>query len=98
MRGDIRVIDLRLMPGDKTVRGFCDIEIGDWTVRDFRIIKQNGQRISVSYPQTSWKEPETGEIRYRSILTIPPEEKQRIDIAILSAYQLELEKTNGNPT
>ena len=97
MRGDIRVIDLRLMPGDKTVRGFCDIEIGDWTVRDFRIIRQAGQKILVSYPQVSWKEP-TGEIRYRSILTIPVEEKQRIDIAILSAYQLELEKTNGNPT
>jgi len=48
-------------------------------VRDFRIIKQNGQRLFISYPQVSWRDGETGEIRYKSVLTIPPEQKQAID-------------------
>lgn len=95
MSTEIRILELRLMPGDKPLRAFADIQVGDWVVRDFRIIKQNGQRAFVSPPQISWKDPETGEIRFKGILTIPPEEKQRIDTEILYAYQKEMEKEHG---
>ena len=98
MESKVEVIEMRLMSGDKPLKAFCDVQIGTWTVRDFRIVKQNGQKAIVSYPQVNWKDPESGEIKYQAILTIPSEEKQRIDVAILSAYQRELEKLNGNPT
>jgi DNA-binding cell septation regulator SpoVG len=93
---EIQVIGFRVLPGDKPLKAFCDVRVGDWIVRDFRILKQNGQRAFVSPPQVSWRDPETGEIKYKGILTIPPEQKQRIEVEILSAFQKEMEKKNGS--
>ena len=93
---DVRVIEIRLMSGDRPLKAFCDVKVNDWLVHDFRIIRQNGQKAFVSPPQVSWKDPETGEIKYKGILTIPPEQKQSIDVEVLSAFQKEMEKRNGN--
>ena len=94
----MKIIEIRLLPGDRPLKAFCEIKVNDWIIHDFRVIKQNGQRIFVSPPQVSWKDPRTGEIRYKGILTIPPEQKQRIDLMILSAYQKEMEKNHGSRT
>lgn len=91
----IRIIEIRLVNGDKPLKAFVDVQIGDWIIHDFRIVKQNNQRASVLSPQVSWKDPETGTIRFRGVLTIPPEQKQRIDVEILSAFQKELEKRDA---
>lgn len=92
---DIRVTEIRLLSGDRPLRAFCDVKINDWVICDFRVIKQNGQKAFVSPPQVSWRDPQTREIKYKGILTIPPEQKQRIDVEILSAFQKEMEKKNG---
>lgn len=90
----IQLLSIRLMPPGRALRAFVDIQVDDWIIHDFRVIKQNGQRACVSPPQVSWKDPETGEIKYKGILTIPSEQKQRIDVAILSAFQKEVEKSD----
>jgi len=92
---EIQVIKIRLLPGERPLKAFCDVKVNDWLVHDFRIVKQDGQRAFVSPPQVSWKDPETGEIKYKGILTIPSEQKQRIEAEILSAFQKEMEKKNG---
>ena len=91
----IEVLEIRLLNDGRPLRGFCDVQINDWIIRDFRIIKESGKRVFVSPPQVSWRDPQTGQIKYRGILTIPPEQKQRIDTQILHAYLEEMEKTNG---
>jgi len=55
----------------------------------------NGQRAFVSVPQTSWRDAE-GNVRYHTLLSIPGELKQRIEVAILSAWEKELR--NGKST
>jgi len=92
---DIEVIEIRLLPGNRSLKAFCDVRVNDWIVHDFRITQQAGQRISVSPPQVSWKDPGSGEIKYKGVLTIPPEQKQRIDTEILHAFQKEMERQNG---
>ena len=92
---EIQIVELRLLPGDRPLRAFVDIKVNDWIIHDFRVLKQNGQKAFVSPPQASWKDPETGAIKYKGILTIPPEQKQRIDVEILSAFQKEMEKRDG---
>jgi len=89
---EIKVLDIRLMTPGRSLKAFADVQVGDWIIHDFRVIKQNGQKAFVSPPQVSWKDPETGEIRYKGILTIPSEQKQRIDVQILSVFQREMEK------
>lgn len=92
---EVKVIEIRPLNDGRPLKGFADIQIGDWIIHDFRIIKRDGQRAVVSPPQVSWKDPTTGQIKYKGVLTIPPEQKQRIDIEILSAFQREMEK-RGN--
>jgi DNA-binding cell septation regulator SpoVG len=90
----IEVLKIRLLPSGRSLRAFVDIRFDTWVIYDFRIIKYDDQKAFVSPPQVSWKDPETGQIKYKGVLTIPSEQKQRIDVAILSAYQKEVEKTN----
>ena len=94
---DIRVIEIRPLADGRPLKAFADVRVGDWIIHDFRIIKQNGQKAFVNPPQVSWKDPVTGEIKYKGILTIPPEQKQRIDTEILHAFQKEMERRNGKP-
>jgi len=94
----VEVIEIRPLNDGRSLRAFVDVQVGDWVIHDFRVIKQNGQKAFVSPPQVSWKDRETRKIHYKGILTIPSEQKQLIDAAILSAYQKEMEKMkNGNP-
>ncbi len=92
---DIRVIEIRPLSDGRSLKAFVDIQVGDWVIHDFRIIKQNGQKAFVSPPQVSWKDPETGGIKFKGVLTIPPDQKQRIDTEILHAYQAEMEKMDA---
>ncbi len=91
----IEIFEIRILPGNRPLRAFVDLKINGWVYHDFRVVKQNSQRAFVSPPQVSWKDPETGEIKYKGILTIPPEQKQIIDVKVLSAYQEEMEKRDA---
>ncbi len=93
----INVLEIRLLNDEKPLKAFADAQVGTWIVRDWRIIQQNGKRAYVMAPQLSWKDPATSEIKYKTILTIPAEEKQQIDVAILSAFHREKEKFHESP-
>lgn len=91
----VKVLDIRLMNGDKPLKAFCDIYIDEWdaTVREFRVIKQNGKRSHVVAPQCSWKAPD-GSIQYKTLITLPDEVKGQVDTAVLRAFDEEMEKTH----
>jgi len=82
----VEVLEIRMLAPGKPLRAFVDIKVGDWLICDFRIMKRNEHRTFVSPPQVSWKDPMTGEIKYKPILTFPADQKQAIDVAILAAY------------
>jgi hypothetical protein len=88
----IKVLALRSLAGAGPLKAFVDLQVNEWTICDFRIVKQNGQRAWVSPPQSTWK-GEDGQTHYRSILSLPGELKQRIEVAVLSAW--EQEQQNG---
>lgn len=92
----IRVIEIKLMNGDKPLKAFATVQVGDWTIYDWRIVQQNGNQAWISVPQVSWRDSK-GRVRYRALLSIPGELKQPIEVAILSAW--EKERQNGdNPS
>ena len=88
---EVKVIDIHPLSDGRPFKAFVDIQVGDWIIYDWRITKQDGQRAWVSVPQTSWKDKD-GKVRYRALLSIPGELKQRIEVAILSAWEKELKK------
>jgi DNA-binding cell septation regulator SpoVG len=85
----ITVLAIRRLAGDKPLKAFVDVKVGDLEINDFRVVQQANQRAWISVPQTSWKDPSSGEIRYRNLLTIPGELKQKIETAILYAWGME---------
>jgi DNA-binding cell septation regulator SpoVG len=85
---NVQILEIRVLQGDKPLKAFCDVRVGDWIIYEWRILKHDGQRAFVSVPQTSWKDHE-GKVRYRALLSIPGELKQRIEVAILSAWEEE---------
>lgn len=85
---EIQVIEFRFLNNGRPLKAFCDVKVGDWVIHEFRIIKHDGQRAWVCVPQTSWKDKD-GKVKYRSLLSIPGELKQRIEVAILSAWEKE---------
>jgi len=86
--GKIEVINFRLLPGNGPIKALVDIRVGDWEIYEWRIHQANGQRAQVLYPHVSRKNKE-GHVRYRALLSIPGELRQRIEVAILSAWEEE---------
>jgi hypothetical protein len=88
----IRVVAIRLLSKDRSLRAFADIEIGGWIIYDWRILKQHGSRAYVSPPQVSWRDLATNQLKFKPILTLPGDLMQRIQTEILHAYHQEIEK------
>ena len=86
---EIRVIEIRPLNDRRSLRAFVDVQVGDWIIYEWRIIKKEGLRAWVSVPMASWKDFDH-KVRYRALLSIPDELKQRIEVAILSAWEKEL--------
>lgn len=89
---NIKVKEIRLLPGHKSTRAFCDLEIDGITVRDFRVM-QNGGKPYVKAPFSTYRN-QTGELSFRQIVDFPGEVRGRIDTAVLSAFYREQEKAN----
>lgn len=93
----MRIIDLRLKPPNgKPLKAFADIELDDGTIiKDMRIVqKQADHRPFVMCPQNSWKNPETGEVKFKTVITLPTPLKAKVDALILSAWIQAKEREN----
>ena len=89
---DIKVLEIRLQnKNGKALKAFVDLYIDGITVRDFRVIQEGGRRLWVACPQVSWRGKE-GTIKYKTIITFPDDHKGLIDLAVLNAYQREVER------
>ena len=93
---EIEIIEIKPLLNGGPVRAYVTVKVGDWTIFDWRVIQRDGERILVSVPQTSWRNRE-GQVRYRALLTIPGELKQRIEVAILSAWEKENQSERRQP-
>jgi len=91
---EIKILEIRPVPGNRPLKAFADLQIGNWIVREWRIIKENGKRPWVAPPQISWKDPISGEIKYKTIITLPDEVKGEIDRIVLNRFIEEMEKKN----
>ena len=92
---EVKVLEIRSITDGRPLKAFADVQVNDWVIYDWRIVKHDGQRAWVSVPQVSWKSPD-GKVRYRALLSIPGELKQRIEVAILSAWEKKESKNVGN--
>jgi len=81
---EIRVVKITRLVGDRPLKAFVDVQVGNWVIRDWRVIQKPGEPTEVLTPQTSYRDV-VGNVRYRSLLSIPAELNQRIRVEILSS-------------
>jgi len=91
---EVRVIEIRLLTDVRPLRAFVDIQLGNVVIRDFRVMKENGKRLYVKAPFSTYKD-QTGQLKFRPIVVLPDEVRGEIDLAMLNAYQREKEKNSG---
>ena len=91
---EIKIIEIRLLNNGSALKAFVDVQIGNLVIRDFRVIKENSQRPYVKVPFSTCKD-QAGQLKFRRIVVLPDEMRGEIDLAILNAYQREMEKRNG---
>lgn len=85
---DIEVIEIKVIDNDGPLKAFATVKAGEWITRSWRIIQRKGEKIWVQEPQLRWRN-NNGELRYQSLLSIPAELRQKIEIAILFAWERE---------
>ncbi len=93
----MRVLDLRKKSENgKALKAFADIELESGIViREFRIIQEQGKRPWIACPQISWKDPDSGQIKYKTVITFPDQIKGEIDLLILNAWGREKENSSA---
>ena len=89
----MKILEVRLIPGQKVLRALADLEFHEWVIRDFRVAQHYGQPLSVEPPKITWKESDTGLIKFKPIVLIPCEDKKIVEAEILSEYRKTIERT-----
>jgi DNA-binding cell septation regulator SpoVG len=94
----MKILEIRIKNDNgKPLKAFADVELDSGIIiREFRIVQQPGLRPSVYCPQLSWKDPGTGLIKYKMVITFPNQLKGEIDLLILTAWNREKEKNSGS--
>jgi len=92
----VEVLEIRLVNKRKPLKAFADLRIGDWTIRDFRVVQHNDGKAYVETPVRSWRNS-NGDIQFKNILTLPDGLKWQVESAILAEFQkVREEKRNDN--
>lgn len=94
----MRILSLKILPENgKPLKAFADVELSNgMIIREFRVIQDPGKRAWIACPQISWRDSESGEIKYRTVITLPDQIKGEIDLLILNAWIREREKSGGS--
>jgi len=85
-QAEIKILKIIRLQGAGVLRGFVDIGMGSWIINDWRVLQRPGEPIQVSYPLVSYRD-KSGIHRYRSLLSVPSQLKQYIELQILLAWK-----------
>lgn len=91
---EVKVLEIRLMPPERPLKAFVDIKIRGLVIKDFRVLKEDGKRPYVKVPFVTYKD-QTGQLKFKPIVVLPDEVRGEVDLAILNAYQREMELSDG---
>ena len=86
---DVEVVELKLIRGrSRSLKAFANVRVSDWEIHNWKVVQQTDHRAQVEMPQVGWRDS-SGELRFRKLLSIPGELRQRIEVAILSPWERE---------
>ena len=90
----ITIIKFNLLDNGQDILAFADLRIDDWIIKDFKVVKTDGQSPHVEPPQTRWQ-GKRGDMLYKKVVLLPHELRDQVYACILSKYAEEKEKRNN---
>lgn len=93
MSTDIEVLEIRLLLGNRPFKAVADVKIGDWIIRDFRIIQAEGKSAWVTPPQSSWRLGD-GAMTHKTLVKLPDDIEAEVSRAILKRFQEKVKKND----
>jgi DNA-binding cell septation regulator SpoVG len=88
----LKVVEIRKTRKPGTLRAFADVRLGNILLTDFRVFQIDGGPARVEVPMVTWKDPETRELRFKPVITLPGELMGRVQAEILSCYYRVMEE------
>jgi len=83
---DVKVVGIRKIRKPGPLKAFVDVRMGNITVADFRVFQEDGGPARVEVPMSTWRDPETRQIRFKPVITLSGELMGRVKTEILSCY------------
>jgi len=82
----VKVNEIRWAKKPRLLRAFVGLKIGNMVVTDFRIFHHQSCRTCVEVPVTTWRDPESRELRFKLTITLPGKPMGRVQAEIPSCY------------
>ena len=76
------------------LQGFCDIEIGEILIRDFRILRDEDGKVILAFPQNE-RFGSHGEKSYGSLISTSFDLKMKIQEVVIGAWKNLLKDSKG---
>ena len=93
----VDVIELHPVNAQGSLRAFAAVTLaGKLTIRDCRVIQQEGQAPWVAMPTKSWVDQKDGRTKYRPLVDVPADWAEAIQVAVLAAWE-RLQETGELP-
>jgi DNA-binding cell septation regulator SpoVG len=92
----VKVVEIRKTRKPGPLRAFVDLRLGALLVTDFRVFQVDGGPARVEVPMVTWKDPETRELRFKPVITLPGELMGRVQAEILSCYYRMMEENESD--
>ena len=92
----LKVVEIRRIRKTSSLRAFVDVWMGNMTVADFRVFQEDGGPARVEVPMTTWRDPETRQLRFKPVITLPADLMARVEAEILSCYYRVMEEEQND--
>lgn len=84
----VRLVELHPVNAQGSLCAFAAVTLsGRLTIRDCRLIQQDGQRPWLSMPTKSWTDQKDGRTKYRPLIDLPEEWQKAIESAVIAAWR-----------
>jgi DNA-binding cell septation regulator SpoVG len=83
---DIEVLEIRSVTDSGNIRAFATVRLGGVTLMGCKVIREDGKRPWVAMPDRQWT-AEDGQRRWSQAVKLTAALKQRVDDAVLSAWE-----------
>jgi DNA-binding cell septation regulator SpoVG len=81
----IEILEIRPSAKPGTIKAFVDVGVGGVTLRDCKVVMQDGQKSWVAMPSSSWTGSD-GKVRWRQLVELSPALRDRVSEAVLEAW------------